>query len=454
MKLQNVVIACVAAFGLMGQDARASFHLMQIEQVIGGVNGDPTAQAIQLRMRSAFQNQMQFSRIRAHDATGSNPVIIATFASAVSNFAEGSRILITSPNFANHTSPALVTDRVMTNVIPASYLDAGSLTFEDTGGTIYWRLSWGGAAYTGSVTGSITNDADGNFGKLNIALPSTSLQAIRFLGGATSLSTSNAIDYAVTAGAATFVNNTGTSFTVIAGCPAITVSPATLPNAEVGMPYSQNISASGGTSPYTFAVTTGSLPSGLTLSSGGLLSGTPDGLGLSNFTVTATASNSCTGQRAFSLNVVCPTLIVSPPTLPSGTVNVPYNQSLSAEGGTAPYDFAVTVGSLPDGLSLTNEGELSGTPTAPGNASFTVTATSAEDCAGARAYVLSINAGSTASGDLDNNGTTDGRDIRHFVECVTTGSTSGGTCPPGDFDNSGGVDAGDVAQFIAALLAA
>src|SRR6185436_20926761 len=127
----------------------------------------------------------------------------------------------------------------------------------------------------GATAGSTTNDLDGNFGKLSGALQSTNLQAIKFQGAATALSVTNSSDYALSASPAVFNNNTGTSFTVTAGCPTITVSPATLPNAEAGEPYSQNISASGGTAPYSFAVTSGSLPSGLTLTSGGLLSGTP-----------------------------------------------------------------------------------------------------------------------------------------------------------------------------------
>ena len=57
----------------------------------------------------------------------------------------------------------------------------------------------------------------------------------------------------------------------------------------------------------TFAVTNGSLPAGLTLSSGGVLSGTPTGLGPVTFTVTATDANSCTGSIVYTLTIVCPT---------------------------------------------------------------------------------------------------------------------------------------------------
>lgn len=453
MKLTHVAAACALALLIAGQSVEASFHFMQIEQVIGGVNGDTTAQAIQLRMRFPNQNQMQASRLWVRDATGANPIMIAGFSGPVPNFAAGARVLITSPNFANYTTTTLVTDKQMDALIPASYLAAGSLTFEDFGGTtVYWRVSWGGASYTGPTNGSATNDADGLFGKLTTPMQTSNLQAFKFLGAAGAASSANETDYALSASPAVFNNNAGTAFTLTA-CTTITVSPATLPNAQAGESYSQNITASGGTAPYTYNVTSGSLPNGLTLTAGGLLSGTAEGIGLSNFTVTATASNTCTGQRAYSLNVVCPPVTITPPTVPSGSVGVAYNQALTADGGSAPYSFIVSTGSLPNGLSLSDGGVISGTPDTGGTSNFTVTATNAEDCPGNKAYSLTI-AGGTVPGDLDGNGAPNGIDIRHFVECVISGSTSGGTCPPGDFNNSGGVDAADVAQFIAALLAA
>jgi hypothetical protein len=204
--------------------AQAAFHFMQIEQVIGGVNGDTTAQAIQLRLRQAAQNQVQLARVRVLDATGSNPILVEDMATSVPNSQAGRRVLLTTPNFANYTNIPLATNFVM-DPIPASYLAAGSLTFEDNSGSVYWRLSWGGAGYTGPTTGLTTaqggNDADGQFGPVFAgALPSTTLQALQFTGAASALSTSNAAQYAVTPGAATFINNANASFTVIAPPPS------------------------------------------------------------------------------------------------------------------------------------------------------------------------------------------------------------------------------------------
>ena len=88
-----------------------------------------------------------------------------------------------------------------------------------------------------------------------------------------------------------------------AGCPTITLAPATLDAGTCGVAYSQLITASGGTAPYTFAVTAGALPTGITLTAGGLLSGTAISSGVFNFTITATDAESCTGSTDYSLTL-------------------------------------------------------------------------------------------------------------------------------------------------------
>lgn len=207
----------LAIVSLVAPAARATFHFMQIEQVMGGVCGDATAQAIQLRMRFGGQNLVTNRRLIAYDAAGANPVVLITFPSNVSSSTGGSRILVTTTQFSSLSPPTA--DFTMTNPIPQSYLAAGRLVFEDGFGTIYWSLSWGGAAYTGSTTGNVTNDADGNFGPSFAGpLPSTD-QALLFQGTSSSLSTNNAADYALTAGGPTFTNNAGTAGMLVTECP-------------------------------------------------------------------------------------------------------------------------------------------------------------------------------------------------------------------------------------------
>ena len=217
IRLLSLVVLCASWF--LSDRASATFHFMQIEQVIGGVNGDTTAQAVQLRMRSGGQNFLGSASLRTVDATGANEVLLDNMGTSVANGATGSRVLITTPNFANYTDIPLVSDFTMIP-IPVSYLAAGQLTFENSGGTInYWSLSWGGLGFTGSTLANsgITNDDDGDFGPpVNGALPSNSLSALLFQGIASAKSTTNLADYAVTAGAATFTNNAGTAFTLVA----------------------------------------------------------------------------------------------------------------------------------------------------------------------------------------------------------------------------------------------
>jgi len=248
----------------------------------------------------------------------------------------------------------------------------------------------------------------------------------------------------------------------------LVITTTTLPHAVVGDPYSTNLAATGGTTPYTWTLNAGSLPAGLGLAANGTISGTPTGppgsftfdvkvvdstnpqqtaiktmtivvdshptisgpssatfvTGQANsvsFTstgsptptlsssgalpagVTFTAGPGGTGTLAgtaapgshgvyplvisasngvgapatinFTLTVLEP-VAVTTTSLPDGTVGAAYNATLTANGGSPPYTWAVTTGSLPAGLSLAANGAITGTPTGPrGVSTFTVTAT-------------------------------------------------------------------------------
>src|SRR4030095_9341396 len=173
---------------------------------------------------------------------------------------------------------------------------------------------------------------------------------------------------------------------------AITVKPATLPNGTVGVAYSQTVSATGGTGSYTFSVSAGSLPAGLSLNAAtGAITGTPTTAATSNFTITATDGLGATGARAYSVTIN-PAITVNPATLPNGTVGVAYSQTVSATGGTGSYTFSVSAGSLPAGLSLNAAtGAITGTPTAVATSNFTITATDGLSATGTRAYTVAVN---------------------------------------------------------------
>lgn len=150
-----------------------------------------------------------------------------------------------------------------------------------------------------------------------------------------------------------------------------------LPVAGAGAPYSTTLTAIGGLPPYTWALVTGALPPGLSLTPGGTIHGTPLAPGTSTFVVRVTDSSAPTPQTsmsAFSLTVA-PTALTDAtgPTLPNGTVGTRYSVGQSVSGGTTPYAFSLSTGSLPAGLSINGStGVISGTPTTAGSSCFTV----------------------------------------------------------------------------------
>ncbi|MDA4835227.1 putative Ig domain-containing protein, partial [Enterobacter hormaechei] len=100
---------------------------------------------------------------------------------------------------------------------------------------------------------------------------------------------------------------------------------------------------------YTYAVSAGALPTGVTLDAKtGALSGTPTASG--SFAVTITATDSSTGAgpysatRTYTIAIAAPTLTLAQATVPGGTVGTAYSASLAASGGVAPYRYSVSTG--------------------------------------------------------------------------------------------------------------
>jgi uncharacterized protein (TIGR03437 family) len=176
-------------------------------------------------------------------------------------------------------------------------------------------------------------------------------------------------------------------------CPTITVNPASLPAGRTRSAYNQTITATGGAASYAFSVSTGTLPTGLSLASNGALTGTPTAAGTYTFSVRATDAGGCAGERPYTIavgNPDCPTITLNPATLPAGTTGTAYNQTVTATGGGGSVSFSISSGALPAGLSLAANGVLTGTPATAGNVSFTVRATDANGCVGERSYTIAV----------------------------------------------------------------
>lgn len=178
----------------------------------------------------------------------------------------------------------------------------------------------------------------------------------------------------------------------------------TAPPAPVANNVFAYVAANSSSNPITLNVVGGApvsgavviLPSHGTVNVSGLsflYTPTPGYSGSDSFTYTVTNGGGTSAPATVSITVTAPVLTFSPTAgaLPAATFAVAYSQTITASGGTAPYTYAITSGSLPSGLSLnTSTGVVSGTPTTAGNVSFTVTATDAWGVARSVSYSLAV----------------------------------------------------------------
>jgi hypothetical protein len=150
---------------------------------------------------------------------------------------------------------------------------------------------------------------------------------------------------------------------------APTISTGALPGGEQTVNYSATLAAANGTTPFSWAAN--GLPAGLTISSGGLISGKPTVAGSFSVNVTVSDSGGGSAQQTFALNIIsAPT--TNETSLPGGQSGVTYSgAALSGSGGVSPYTW--TASGLPTGLTMTSGGVISGTPTQTGTRTVTIT---------------------------------------------------------------------------------
>jgi len=155
----------------------------------------------------------------------------------------------------------------------------------------------------------------------------------------------------------------------------LTVATPGLPDAGINQPYSFQLQASGG-SVSSWSLASGTLPDGITLSSGGALAGTPTRSGTFSFVVQANGSpNNDTKQ--LSIFVLAPLVLGGPggktfaaePVAINGKVSTPFRWGVAATGGKTGYSYTSTP--LPAGLTLNPDGSVFGTPTTPGSSTVT-----------------------------------------------------------------------------------
>lgn len=121
--------------------------------------------------------------------------------------------------------------------------------------------------------------------------------------------------------------------------PNITTS-SPLASGTVGFDYSQTVSATGGATPYTWAISAGKLPAGLTMNTSGVISGKPTAVVSASFTVKVTGGG-VFSTKVFTISIgpPAPTITTGSP-LTAGAVGVSYSKTLVATAGATPYTWA------------------------------------------------------------------------------------------------------------------
>lgn len=227
------------------------------------------------------------------------------------------------------------------------------------------------------------------------------------------------------------------AYQIVVVAPTITVQ-GVFPRAVQGEAYAGSVSVSGGMGPYVFTIVGGTLPQGLTLNADRTITGTPVSQGSNSFTVQATDANGFIGTFDVTLVIGAPPASIELDGLTSPRENQPYDHYVVAVGGAAPYDFEVTSGNLPPGLTLDTDGRLYGTPTVAGDYTFTITATDANDATGSETYALTV----IAAAELQIDGALAGATAGDSYS-ATIGVT-GGLGPYGFSIDSGSLPAGMV----------
>lgn len=258
-----------------------------------------------------------------------------------------------------------------------------------------------------SITATVSNDSSNKGVTWSVSgggtLSNQTAAAVTYTAPA---SVTGATTATVTATSAASSSATAALTITVNPPPAVTTT--TLTAATVGTAYSATLAATGGAGALSWALSQGTLPQGLSLSTAGVLAGTPTAAGKSSFSVTVTDAAKTTSAAAaltLTVNAAAPVaLAITTTSLPSATAGSAYSTTLAATGGTTPYTWSLASGStLPAGLALSAAGVISGSPTASGTSNFTVQVADAESpmVTKTQALALTVNAAGAASNDAE-----------------------------------------------------
>lgn len=247
-----------------------------------------------------------------------------------------------------------------------------------------------------TLTAAVTNDKNAAGVSWSVsgggALSNTTTTSATYTAPAAS---NTALTVTVTATSVADATKTGTATITVPARPAITTG--ALIAGTVGTAYSATLAGSGGIAPYTWTITSGTLPAGLSMNSAGVISGTPTAaaVGTTNLTFVLTDSGRATALTAnttLGLTINAAPAIAFAGTVPAtATYHLAYTGSAAATGGAGALTYSLAAGALPTGLALnTATGAITGTPTATGTFAFTIGAADAFGDSNTQAYSVVV----------------------------------------------------------------
>lgn len=250
-----------------------------------------------------------------------------------------------------------------------------SIVFDGSStGTIVADISYATGG-TSSAPADQGSDTDVEFGTFTASEPTVDGSTLSFTGPAGVLTAAGSAGFGGFYEAGAPIDGFTATANDGPAAPAVSITTGALPDALAGKSYRAALTAAGGKKSYKWAVTEGTLPTGLKLSTAGRFSGTATNPATENITVQVTDRSKPANvtTREFTLTVA--PMTVATASLPVGTVGKSYSGKLTATGGKSSLGWGVAAGALPAGMKLTASGRLSGRPTVAGSYDVTLQVT-------------------------------------------------------------------------------
>ena len=165
-----------------------------------------------------------------------------------------------------------------------------------------------------------------------------------------------------------------------------------IPDTTVGSPFDIKLLGSGGLEPYKWEMTAGKLPDGIYFDEEGNISGVPLSAENAQITLVLKDSSDLSIEKELSFNIV-ENLLLQTQSIPAAVNGESYSFEFEASGGSKPYVWSISNGFLPEGIVLSDNGELEGIPKDVSNSQISVKVTDFVGRSASFPYIFGVSLG-------------------------------------------------------------